>query len=128
MNILKLTTLCLLSSASSLAVADTLFQIPSGNIFCQGSATGVTCLIGNAEKTVNASCGKADTFKITKNSLKTGLVCGGDAGYDDEFKSLNYGKSISGNGWQCTSQSSGLVCKNNKNHGFSLNRNQQRTF
>lgn len=128
MKALKLTTFFFLSTISNLVFADTFFQTPSGNIFCQGSDKDVTCLIGNAEKTINARCGKADTFSIAKNSSKTELVCGGDAGYDDEFKILNYGKSISGNGWQCISQPTGLVCRNNKSHGFSLNRTKQHTF
>jgi len=48
-------------------------------------------------------------------------------GYE-KTRVLKYGETISGNGWSCRSETSGLSCKNNDGHGFSINRQEYRLF
>ncbi|WP_346962721.1 DUF6636 domain-containing protein [Eikenella corrodens] len=33
-----------------------------------------------------------------------------------------------GNGWQCTSQTTGITCSNSRGHGFEISSSRQRLF
>lgn len=43
-------------------------------------------------------------------------------------RTLQYGETLSGKGWTCTSEPTGLRCKNHDGHGFFLNRSRYELF
>lgn len=122
------------SVMSASAFADEYFHTPSGNIYCQGANDGVTCYI--MDKTNTAIVSRPNDCDLDWGNLfyleaprgRAELVCHGDALDLADTKKLAYGKTIKGKGWQCTSQKTGLTCKNSQGHGFTLSRKKQTLF
>ena len=128
-----------LLSASMVSNAEVYFKTPSGNVICGGdmahSTSGVTCDIREraSDKPIKPMpdwCPLDWGGRFTLNRKKAELECYSDYPYihPDEMMVLNYGQTVRGNGWSCTSQKSGLTCKNTRGRGFFLSRKRQRIF
>lgn len=110
------------------AIAETYFNSPSGNIVCMGVNSGVYCTI-HERNTSKPSCwGDGMTSFYVPSRGKSELDCTSEYFYDDSAPVLSYGQTMRGNGWSCTSQKSGMTCKNSAGRGFSLSRSSQRLF
>lgn len=115
------------------AFADDMFKSPSNNILCHGDDEGVECRIVNKTNKSTLSKPKdceldwGDGFGVSKTG-RAYLTCYGDAFVATDMSVLAYGKTIKGNGWQCTSAKTGMTCKNSQGHGFTLRRNKQTLF
>lgn len=115
------------------------FRTPSDNIHClfitDGGQSSVECDLRSRSNTrpvlpYPADCDLewGDRFAVGAKG-KPGLVCHGDTLYSPGSPVLAYGKSMSWkSGIACTSEKSGLTCKNRQGHGFSLSRSKQRLF
>lgn len=152
---MKYLTLLLLSAAapvfagsSSIYLNDDyqhVFATPSGNILCGGNShkhakadkrytNDLYCFIG-LNKAMPKRCEKqGEGLDFTLNAKgKAAMNCAGfefvpyNEGYE-KTRVLKYGETVSGNGWSCRSETSGLSCKNNDGHGFSINRQEYRLF
>ena len=148
---MKIRLICLsllISSAYSLAqkndgaIYSINFKTPSGNIICGGDIkknsygvkpwNGVSCLVGINNKPIKQKPKDCDLdwggmFSLPEKG-ETKMECYSDFPFKPDAQILHYGKKIQGNGWQCTSQPTGLYCNNNTNNGFKINRNQQALF
>ena len=51
-----------------------------------------------------------------------------DSVHDKRAKTLAYGKTRKYGSFSCTSQTSGLRCRNRSGHGFSLSRERYKLF
>lgn len=116
------------------------FASPSKNIVCggdvlpaYGGAKGVSCYVVQMDnKPLIAkpkSCdGKwGNVFELGKSS-QANLGCYTDTPYSQNPRILSYGKTIRGDGWYCTSLSTGMKCVNDQKHGFEIGRKQQVLF
>ncbi len=120
------------------------FKTPSGNIFCgyfheQGRA-GVDCVIRSSYKPPlprrGAKCSRDYWVSLdaTGRVETEGSVCPGEDDPEGPFIGaehawiLNYGKTWSGGGLQCSSALTGLTCRNKSGHGFFLSRERWRRF
>lgn len=122
---------------SSVVYAD--FQSPSGNIVCSTSASlnpegGVTCFIGDMTNSKPALPRRKDCdfdwgqmFAVDKTG-KAYMLCYSDYPFDPNPTILHYGQTLKGKTYQCTSQATGMTCKNNSGHGFTLSKNSQKLF
>lgn len=112
------------------------FKSPSGNIICAGDGYEVgtvTCDIidKNSNKPIRPVARDCDGDwgnRFYVDHRKAGLACAYDVPYGQAPSVLAYGKSISGKGWTCTSQTTGMTCKNSAGRGFSLSRASQKLF
>lgn len=122
------------------------FSTPSGNILCGGGSlkrpnvrryrSELYCFVAE-NKAMPQRCkvpASAEGLDFTLNAKgKAAMRCGGyefppvNEG-EEQTRVLKYGESISGNGWTCRSETTGLTCKNQDGHGFLLNRTQYRLF
>ena len=124
---------------------DKTFRSPSGNIVCMGDSkdtndsylrSGVSCLNFNATPPSSARPKPKDCDLDWTPSLsinKTGKAqnngeCHGDIFWNPEAKILPYGKTIVGKGWQCQSQTKGIICSNSTNNGFFINKKVHKTW
>lgn len=121
-----------ISPASS--AAPPVFQVPSGNIHCAVDAQyGLDCEIGQNKAKLPpppADCqldwGNRFMMSSTGKALR---VCHGDTiGRDPKHAVLGYGQTWRNQGFTCVSRRSGLTCWNQKRHGWTLSRNQQKFF
>lgn len=110
------------------------FQSPSGNIICSSDSGGVLCHISQknssrAIRPVPRDCGGdwGNDFYVGRTG-RAELACVSDWVHSANAQVVAYGKTIKGNGWSCTSQKSGMTCKNNAGRGFSISRASQRIF
>ena len=151
---MKYLTLLLLSAAAPVFAGSSgiylnddyqhVFATPSGNILCGGNnkhtkadkryTNDLYCFIG-LNKAMPKRCEKqGEGLDFTLNAKgKAAMSCAGfefvpyNEGYE-KTRVLKYGETVSGNGWSCRSETSGLSCKNNDGHGFSINRQKYRLF
>lgn len=118
------------------------FKTPSGNIVCGGDIkdasrgmdpwAGVSCLIGIKnnpirEKPKDCELDWGGMFTLSQKG-ETVMECYGDFPFEINARVLNYGESIQGDGWKCSSQKNGLSCINEEKHGFKIKRSQQVLF
>ena len=127
------------------------FTSPTGNIRCRGDRApdphvrddegfnGVECSVysgGGREPSLpvlpKPDCdvgGFTTVFEVEKTGKATRYVgCSGDPYYNLDSPKLPYGKTVKGDGWQCTSSKEGMRCENADGHGFHLNRRRQKLF
>lgn len=131
MKKLALSAICLM--ASTFVWAE--FQSPSKNITCKDFGTEVGCYISQntakkpaLPKPADCDLDWGDMFYVGKTG-KASLECHGDMPVNTSgATTLAYGKTIKGNGWSCTSQKTGMTCKNSQGHGFTLSRAKQTVF
>ncbi|UXZ04692.1 DUF6636 domain-containing protein [Moraxella nasicaprae] len=119
---------------SALAVE---FQSPSGNILCSGDEYElgyVSCFImetDNARPPIPrpSSCDAdwGQDFGLNRTG-RAHMNCYSDFPYNQGARVLAYGQSVSGKGWTCTSQQSGMRCTNKDGRGFLLSRKKQTLF
>lgn len=114
------------------------FQTPSENIVCSTRAEvnengGVTCLIRDINSKPIISRPKdcdgdwGNMFYVSATG-KTKLACYSDHPFDQYPLTLNYGDTIKGKTYQCTSQKTGMTCMNKELHGFTLSKDSQNIF
>ena len=127
-----------LALLSSPAMADDLlfFHSPSGNIQCMiatGDWAAARCDMGNLSPTYTTPPADCDldwgsSFEIGPNDRKGYLACVGDTVANPDGLVLDYGKSVSLDGFTCTSEESGMTCTNAGGHGFSIAKARQKLF
>jgi hypothetical protein len=118
------------------------FKTPSGNIVCGYSidsfgAASMECGIKSGLKPppprVHCSAGDPNDKRVslTATGRAVPVTCAGDPGpflVESRASILGYGRTWSGGGISCTSESAGLTCKNRVGHGFFISRERWRTF
>jgi hypothetical protein len=122
--------------ASPVSAQDFLsFQSPSGNIFCMlmtGQYVSARCDMRQLTPSYHkppADCDLewGDSFEVGTRG-RGGLVCHGDTVIAPEAFVLDYGKSVTLGGVTCESAQSGMTCRNERGHGFSISKVQQKVF
>jgi hypothetical protein len=137
LRLLILAALCALLIAPSLASAALKqFVTPSRNIGCIGDAREVRCDIKQTSATGPKrpkSCDLewGDAFRLSPTGRARG-VCHGDTALPAPGQNprvLAYGTTIRlGQKMRCTSRRTGLTCRSNAGHGFTLSRAVIRLF
>ena len=110
------------------------FKTPSGNIGCIYSSGPdyLRCDIRSGLKPTpphpqNCDLDFGDSVAINKAG-RAYYVCHGDTVLDPSASVLRYGTTWRKNGFACTSQTSGLRCRNASGHGFFLSRQHSFRF
>lgn len=122
--------------ASSLSYAD--FRSPSGNVVCSTSADlnpkgGVYCYVGTDNskppipKPRDCDYDWGGAFGVEKTG-RTQMYCVSDYPFDPNPTVLNYGQTLKGKTYECTSLTTGMTCKNTSGHGFTLSKSSQSIF
>lgn len=122
--------------AATNAYASNFFKSPSGNIICGELEYGsVTCDIIERNNAKPArpwpnSCDLDWGNRFTVDRRRAYMDCYSDWPYPEPayIAVLSYGQTKYGNGWSCTSQSTGMTCKNGSGRGFTLRRATQQLF
>ena len=111
-----------------------MFRSPSGNINCMydHSPGVVECQIPQPDRPVrpkprDCELDWGSNFSIARTG-HTQMGCVGDSLASPDSRVLPYGQTLRGNGWQCTSRTSGMTCTNSQNHGFEISSRRQRLF
>jgi hypothetical protein len=120
------------------------FKTPSGNIVCgwgvggaPGSEVSMECGIKSGLKPppprVHCTAGDPNDKRVslTSTGRAVPVTCAGDPGpflVEARAKVLGYGRTWSLGGISCTSETTGLTCKNRLGHGFFLSRGRWRMF
>jgi hypothetical protein len=115
---------------------DVFFQTPSGNISCAMLSDGggfVRCDMQQLEQTYRQRPQDCDldwgaVFGIAADGQVGELVCHGDTLLGASPMRLEYGRSVAAFGILCTSERSGLTCRNAAGHGFTLSKARQQLF
>lgn len=123
---------------ASPAVADHVlpFQSPSGNIHCYiatGDDAEARCDMIELVPTYRQAPPGCEYdwgayFTVGLSSRKGQLACVGDTAIQRDSVVLDYGRTISLGGFDCSSEKSGMTCTNPAGHGFTLSRTQQRLY
>jgi len=115
------------SAAASIVVTDVdevFFQTPSKNIICDLSPSAVRCDIVHKSwsppaKPSSCELDWGNGMHITAG--KAGITCAGDTLIGTASETLGYGQADRSGSVLCTSESSGLTCKDEKTgRGFTL--------
>lgn len=120
------------------------FKSPSGNIVCVysygASRANLGCIVQSGLKpqprATGAGCSPPITvaLRATGRPFVTDETCPGKDAPETPYvgigtaKVLPYGKTWSGGGLRCTSESTGLNCRNPDGHGFFLSRERWRAY
>ena len=134
MRILPLATTAILFAAGTAHADIKMFRSPSGNINCMydHSPGVVECQIPQPDRPVrpkprDCELDWGSNFSIARTG-HTQMGCVGDSLASPDSRVLPYGQTLRGNGWQCTSRTSGMTCTNSQNHGFEISSRRQRLF
>jgi TPR repeat protein len=110
------------------------FRMPSGRIVCMADGSGIRCDFSADTLSFplsSSSCpmggNYGDAFYLQQNG-KAGPQCHTDTILGESLPTLSYGSTWTNNNITCTSQSTGLTCKNSLGHGFSINKTSQKIF
>lgn len=109
------------------------FKSPTGNIFCMIFEGNLRCdLLQNEAKLPphpkDCDLDWGNAFGVGQSNQKAERVCAGDSVANPRYPILNYGKSISKEGFTCRSERTGMTCKNKFGRGFFLSRQKQTLF
>ena len=114
-----------------------LFETPSGNIGCEVDTfvdgVAVNCQItqrnGSAIMPRPGSCGASwgHAFAVEQTGPAR-MVCAPVYGPFQITNPLPYGQTVDLGAVKCSSEKTGLTCRNDEGHGFFLSRRQQRIF
>jgi hypothetical protein len=121
------------TSLKAIASEDIAFQVPSGNIHCRADGVDLGCEIGtnNAKlppKPKSCDLDWGNRFGMSPNG-RAERACHGDTlGGNPKHPILSYGKTWRRKGFTCISKSTGLTCKNQGGHGWTLSKNKQQLF
>ena len=129
----KVALICFLAIYGSNAFAD--FQSPDGNVICGDVGGMLMCYLHKQDnkkpalpKPKDCDGDWGDMFSLEARG-KAKIECSFDYPFQTQgVKTLPYGSSIKGSGWQCMSEKTGMICKNSQGHGFTLNRKKQTLF
>jgi hypothetical protein len=121
------------------ALAQEGFRSPSGNIHCQffaGDADSEAVIrcdlrsISNRPPPRPRDCDLewGQAFEISARAARGIRVCHGDTVQDNRLPVLAYGRSFARGGLSCTSEKTGVTCRNAGGHGFTIARAAQRVF
>ena len=113
------------------------FETPSGNIQClvgeEPEASDLTCTIidrtGPPARPLPADCMSnwGHTF-FMRNTGPVEMICEELQRHRDGFDRAEYGVTGRFGGFTCQSEKTGLTCRNQDGHGFSLSRARQTVF
>jgi hypothetical protein len=131
-------SVCALAVAAAPAGASSIswFKTPSKNIYCAwfheaGSKQFLRCDVGElahrAPKPHGCQFDWGGSFGMNARGRASAL-CVSDSVHDKRAKTLAYGKTRKYGSFSCTSQTSGLRCRNRSGHGFSLSRERYKLF
>ncbi|OOR89895.1 hypothetical protein B0181_05640 [Moraxella caviae] len=99
------------------------FQTPSGNIYCVGDEYGeesfILCQIASVT---------TGYFNYGVNARRSYANVVTNYAFSENRATLGYGQTVRGGVWSCTSQKTGLTCKNKKGNGFFLSRKSQKKW
>lgn len=125
-------------SGPAFAYDYTVFQSPTGNIVCgmfdDGPDSGVRCdmysMTVQSITTPPPDCefDWGSSFWIGAAASRGGLACVSDPVAVPPIPTLGYGRSMTFGGVTCTSEKTGMTCKNSRGHGFSISKAKQRVF
>lgn len=113
------------------------FKTPSQNIYCSyddySGTPEVRCDIISYTPTTGrrpSDCDLdwGDSFVIGANDSIGYVICHGDTVISPEAETLPYGATWQKGGIACTSETTGLSCKNGKGHGFLVSKAKQKVF
>lgn len=111
------------------AVANVNFKSPSGNIACTGyhNGDGVDCVI--YQTNANGLCG-GRAVQLGIWGVVDDMSCNVNVRQwkSKNYQTLQYGKTIKGKDWRCTSKQSGMTCTTNAGFSMHLSRASQHTF
>ncbi|MDO4223576.1 MAG: hypothetical protein Q4D05_06080 [Acinetobacter sp.] len=132
-KLIKWAFLPLSFAMASTAYAD--FKSPSGNIICGADGNGVHCHISQTanskpalKRPSHCQFDWGNDFYVSSRGGAS-MLCVSDFPFDVHgAQTLGYGQGISGNGWTCSSSTSGMTCKNRQGRGFSISKSKQRVF
>jgi hypothetical protein len=130
LSFLSLGSYLLLSFSPIQAEEFTGFKSPTGNIFCMIFEGTLRCdLLQNDAKLPphpkDCDLDWGNAFGVGQQNQKAERVCAGDSVANPRYPVLNYGKSISKEGFTCRSERTGMTCKNKFGRGFFLSRQKQ---
>lgn len=112
------------SAAAPVVVDEVFFQTPSKNIICDLSASAVRCDIVHKSWSPPAkpsSCELDWGNGMSISAGTAGFTCTGDTLIGTASEILGYGQADRSGSVLCTSESSGLTCKDEKTgRGFTL--------
>lgn len=114
------------------------FRTPSDNIHCMfirdEGASLVECELRTQTNAKPALPRPADCdldwgsrFALDAKG-KAGMACHGDTLVSPDAPVLDYGRSLGWDGITCSSEQTGLTCKNRRGRGFTLSRASQSLF
>ena len=127
----------LVAAGSAQAASEGAFKTPSGNIICGLYEADVECVIKSGLKPAppKRACDAGDPVSDRVSLSATGIAepvpCAGDPGplvYEADAKELTYGSTMKKGEIGCAAFEFGLVCVNNKGHGFFLSRASTQYF
>ncbi|MCP2040662.1 hypothetical protein L1281_001251 [Neisseria sp. HSC-16F19] len=115
------------------------FSTPSGNVLCGGNPrdkhhTALYCLVYHNKAMPKKCQTKGHGLDLTLNAKgKAALRCAGfeflpENEGEAQTRTLNYGETIRGRGWECRSETTGLTCRNSQGRGFTVNRSRYQLF
>ena len=126
---MRLLALCLLMLAQEIS-----FRSPTGNIHCMiftGSYSGARCDLSKFTPTYirPSDCDLDWGFAFEVGSTGPGApLCAGDTVIHPGAAVLDYGHSVTRGGVTCTSERTGMTCRNTQGHGFTVARGRQQAF
>jgi hypothetical protein len=101
------------------------FNVPSRNIVCNAGPLRGGKLVACTVVSEASARGQKLWSMQTRGRVSTGHLMSNAA---TDYPVLGYGRSWAWHGIRCTSERSGLTCKNQSGHGFVLRRQSQRVF
>lgn len=124
------------AEGAAVPAEDVFFQTPSGNISCAMFGDGggfVRCDMQQLQQTYRQRPEDCDldwgaVFGIAAESQAGELVCHGDTLFGTNPMKLEYGRSVEAFGVLCTSEKTGLTCRNAAGHGFTLSKARQQLY
>ena len=140
-NLLVAPAICLVLCGLTVTVRaqmpDGAFKTSSGNILCDLNEVAVECVIKSGLKPAppKRRCNEGDPVSnrvaLLANGVAEAVPCAGDPGplvYEADAKELTYGSTMKKGEIGCAAFEFGLVCVNNKGHGFFLSRASTQYF
>lgn len=102
------------------------FAVPSGNVGCIYIPAGGTKTYqprnGGPELSCDRIAPKYVHVELGKSGKATQIVNPGEQGCCSEANKLDYGQRWSGGPFTCESAQSGLTCRRNDGHGFTISK------
>src|SRR4051812_13204261 len=105
------------------------FQLPSKNIGCATGEGVLVCdVLSGLSPEPKRKC-EVDWTGMEMERLGPAQPrCAGDTAYDQKSPVLQYGRSWAKDGFSCESAQTGLRCRNQEGHGFTLSRENWAQF